>query len=95
MEYGDLAMTYGYSDAASLLIEAAETLQDQEFMTDEELLRLRYEALRYGVDDQLNYVIKHKDTYIAMGYGDDMESTWSLYGKRNIMLLRLKLIRLR
>ena len=75
-EYADIALTYGYSDAASLLIEAAETLQDPEFMSDEELLRLRYDALRYGVDDQLDYVIKHKDTYVAMGYGDDIESTW-------------------
>ena len=75
-EYADIALTYGCNDAASLLIEAAETLQDSEFMSDEELLRLRYEALRYGVDDQLDYVIKNKDTYIAMGYGDDIESTW-------------------
>ena len=75
-EYADIAITYGYSDAASLLIEAAETLQDPEFMSDEELLRLRYDALRYGVEDQLDYVIKNKDTYIAMGYGDDIESTW-------------------
>ena len=75
-EYADIALTYGYSDAASLLIEAAETLQDPEFMSDEELLRLRYDALRYGVDDQLDYVIKHKDTYVAMGYGDEIESAW-------------------
>ena len=75
-EYADIALTYGCNDAASLLIEAAETLQDSELMSDEELLRLRYEALRYGVDDQLDYVIKNKDTYIAMGYGDDIESTW-------------------
>ena len=75
-EYADIALTYGYSDAASLLIEAAETLHDPEFMSDEELLRLRYNALRYGVDDQLDYVIKHKDKYVAMGYGDDIESTW-------------------
>ena len=75
-EYADIALTYGYSDAASLLIEAAETLQDPEFMSDEELLRLRYDALRYGVEDQLDYVIKNKDAYISMGYGDDIESTW-------------------
>ena len=75
-EYADIALTYGYNDAASLLIEAAETLQDPEFMSDEELLRLRYDALRYGVDDQLDYVIKNKDTYAAMGYGDEIESTW-------------------
>ena len=75
-EYADIALTYGCNDAASLLIETAETLQDSEFMSDEELLRLRYEVLRYGVDDQLDYVIKNKDTYIAMGYGDDIESTW-------------------
>ena len=71
-EYVDIALTYGYSDAASLLIEAAETLQDPEFMSDEELLRLRYDALRYGIDEQLDYVIKNKDTYIAMGYGDEI-----------------------
>ena len=75
-EYVDIALTYGYSDAASLLIEAAETLQDPEFMSDEELLRLRYDALRYGVDDQLDYVIKNKDAYAAMGYGDEIESAW-------------------
>ena len=71
-EYVDIALTYGYSDAASLLIKAAETLQDPEFMSDEELLRLRYDALRYGIDDQLDYVIKNKDTYFAMGYGDEI-----------------------
>ena len=75
-EYADIALTYGYNDAASLLIEAAETLQDPEFMSDEELQRLRYDALRYGVDDQLDYVIKNKDAYAAMGYGDEIESTW-------------------
>ena len=32
-EYADIAITYGYSDAASLLIKAAETLQDPEFMS--------------------------------------------------------------
>ena len=83
-EYADIALTYGYNDAATLLIEAAETLQDLEFMSDEELLRLRYDALRYGVNDQLDYVIKNKDTYVAMGYGDDMESTWMpLWKKRH------------
>ena len=75
-EYADIALTYGYSDAASLLIEAAETLQDPEFMSDEELARLKYDALRYGVEDQLDYVIKNKDAYAAMGYGDEIESTW-------------------
>ena len=75
-EYADLALTYGDSDAAKLLIEAAETLQDPEFMSDEELARLKYDALRYGVEDQLDYVIKNKDAYISMGYGDDIESTW-------------------
>ena len=75
-EYADIALTYGYNDAASLLIEAAETLQDPEFMSDEELQRLRYDALRYGVDDQLDHVIKNKDAYAAMGYGDEIESTW-------------------
>ena len=75
-KYVYIALTYGYSDAASLLIEAAETLQDPEFMSDEELLRLRHDALRYGIDNQLDYVIKNKDTYIAMGYGDEIESTW-------------------
>ena len=75
-EYADIALTYGYNDAASLLIEAAETLQDPEFMSDEELQRLRYDALRYGVDDQLDYVIENKDAYAAMGYGDEIESTW-------------------
>ena len=75
-EYADIALTYGYNDAASLLIEAAETLQAPEFMSDEELLRLRYDALRYGVDDQLDHVIKNKDAYAAMGYGDEIESTW-------------------
>ena len=83
-EYADIALTYGYNDAATLLIEAAETLQDLEFMSDEELLRLRYDVLRYGVNDQLDYVIKNKDTYVAMGYGDDMESTWMpLWKKRH------------
>ena len=75
-EYADIALTYGYNDAASLLIEAAETLQDPEFMSDEELQRLRYDALRYGVDDQLDHVINNKDAYAAMGYGDEIESTW-------------------
>ena len=75
-EYADIAVTYGYNDAASLLIEAVETLQDPEFMSDEALLMLRYDALRYGIEEQLDYVIKHKDTYVEMGYGDEIESVW-------------------
>ena len=46
--YADLALTYGFSSGASLVIDAAEALQDPEFISDDDLLKLRYDALRYG-----------------------------------------------
>ena len=82
-EYADLALTYGFNPGASLIIETAETLNDPEFLSDDELLKLRYNALRYGVEDQLDYVIKNKDTYIEMGYGDEIEKVWMPMWKKN------------
>ena len=82
-EYADLALTYGFNPGASLLIEAAETLNDPEFISDDDLLKLRYDALRYGIDEQLDYVIRNKDTYIEMGYGDEMEKVWMPLWKKN------------
>ena len=75
-EYADIALTNGYNMAVSLVIEAAETLNDPEFISDEDLLELRMEALRYGIEDQLDYVIRNKETYVRMGYGDDFEQVW-------------------
>ena len=75
-EYAEIALTYGYNTAANLVIEAAETLDDPEFMSDDDLLRLRYDALRYGIEEQLDYVISNKETYIEMGYGDQIEKVW-------------------
>ena len=75
-EYADIALTYGYNEAMNLVIEAAETLDDSEFMSDDALLELRYDALRYGIEDQLDYVIRNKDTYIEMGYGKEIEKVW-------------------
>ena len=82
-EYADIALTYGYSTAANLVIEAAEILDDPEFISDDDLLRLRYDALRYGIEDQLDYVISNKDTYIEMGYGDEIEKVWMPLWKKN------------
>lgn len=82
-EYADRALTYGFNSGASLLIEAAETLNDPEFISDDELLKLRYDALRYGIEEQLDYVIKNKDTYIEMGYGDEIEKVWMPLWKKN------------
>ncbi len=75
-EYADIAVTYGYNEAFNLLIEAAETLRDPEFMSDEEILKYRIDALRYGIEEQLDYVIRNKETYIEMGYGDQIEKVW-------------------
>ena len=75
-EYAEIALTYGYNTAANLVIEAAETLDDPEFMSDDDLLKLRYDALRYGIEEQLDYVISNKETYIEMGYGDQIEKVW-------------------
>ena len=75
-EYADIALTYGYNEAANLVIEAAETLDDPEFMSDEDLLKLRYDALRYGIEEQLDHVVKNKDAYIEIGYGDEIEKVW-------------------
>ena len=72
-EYAGLAVTFGFDSGTSLLIEAAQTLQDPEFISDEDLLKLRYEALRHGIEEQLEYVIRNKDAYIEMGYGDEIE----------------------
>ena len=82
-EYADIALTYGYNMAVNLVIEAAETLGDPEFISDEDLLRLRYDALRYGIEDQLDYVIRNKETYIEMGYGDQIEKVWMPLWKKN------------
>ena len=82
-EYADLALTYGFSSGASLIIEVAETLNDPEFISDDELLKLRYDALRYGIEDQLDYVIRNKETYIEMGYGDQIEKVWMPMWKKN------------
>ena len=75
-EYADIALTYGYNEAANLVIEAAETLDDPEFMSDEDLLKLRYDALRYGIEEHLDHVVKNKDAYIEIGYGDEIEKVW-------------------
>ena len=82
-EYADRALTYGFNSGASLVIEAAETLQDPEFISDYDLLKLRYDALRYGIEEQLDYVIQNKDTYIEMGYGDEIEKVWMPMWKKN------------
>ena len=81
--YADLALTYGFSSGASLVIDAAEALQDPEFISDDDLLKLRYDALRYGNEDQLDYVIRNKETYIEMGYGDQIEKVWMPLWKKN------------
>ena len=81
--YADRALTYGFSSGASLIIETAETINNPEFISDDDLLRLRYDALRYGIEDQLDYVIRNKDTYIEMGYGDDIEKVWMPFWKKN------------
>ena len=82
-EYADRALTYGFSSGASLVIDAAETLQDPEFISDDDLLKLRYDALRYGIEEQLDYVIKNKETYIEIGYGDQIEKVWMPLWKKN------------
>jgi hypothetical protein len=41
------------------MIEAAETLQDPEFMSENEILKLKYDALRYGLDEYLDKVLNH------------------------------------
>ena len=75
-EYADRALTYGFNSGASLIIETAETLDDPEFISNDDLLKLRYDALCYGIEEQLDYVIKNKETYIEMGYGDQIEKVW-------------------
>ena len=82
-EYAEIALTNGYNTAANLVIEPAETLDDPEFMSDDDLLRLRYDALRYGIEEQLDYVIRNKETYIEMGYGDQIEKIWMPLWKKN------------
>jgi len=82
-EYADRALTYGFSSGASLVIDAAETLQDPEFISDDDLLKLRYDALRYGIEEQLDYVIRNKETYIELGYGDQIEKVWMPLWKKD------------
>lgn len=55
--YADVAVTYGFNTAYDLLIEAAETLQDPAFMSEDEILKLKYDAFRYGLDKYLDDVI--------------------------------------
>ena len=56
MAYADVAVTYGFNTGYELLIEAAETLQDPAFMSEDEILKLKYDALRYGLDNYLDDV---------------------------------------
>ena len=76
MGYAEVAVTYGFNTAFNLMIEAAETLEAPEFMSENEILKLKYDALRYGLDEYLDEVIKNKDAYVAMGYGDEIDSIW-------------------
>ena len=55
--YADVAVTYGFNTGYELLIEAAETLQDPAFMSEDEMLKLKYDAFRYGLDKYLDDVI--------------------------------------
>lgn len=57
MAYADVAVTYGYNTGYELLIEAAETLKDPTFMSEDEILKLKYDAFRYGLDKYLDDVI--------------------------------------
>ena len=54
--YADVAVTYGFNTAYDLLIEAAETLRDPAFMSEDEILKLKYDAFRYGLDKYLDDV---------------------------------------
>ena len=54
--YADVAVTYGFNTAYELLIEVAETLKDPAFMSEDEILKLKYDALRYGLDKYLDDV---------------------------------------
>ena len=56
-KYADLALTYGFNAAYNLMIEAAETLQDPEFMSENEILKLKYDALLHGLDEYLDKVL--------------------------------------
>ena len=76
MGYAKVAVTYGFNTAFNLMIEAAETLEAPEFMSENEILKLKYDALRYGLDEYLDEVIRNKDAYVAMGYGDEIDSIW-------------------
>ena len=76
MGYADVAVTYACSSAYNLMIEAAETLHAPEFMTENEILLLKYEALRHGLDEYRDDVLRNKDAYVAMGYGDEIEKIW-------------------
>ena len=76
MGYAEVAVTYGFNTAFNLMIKAAETLEAPEFMSENEILKLKYDALRYGLDEYLDEVIKNKDAYVAMGYGDEIDSIW-------------------
>ena len=76
MGYADVAVTYSCNSAYNLMIEAAETLQAPEFMTENEILLLKYEALRHGLDEYRDDVLRNKDAYVAMGYGDEIEKIW-------------------
>ena len=76
MGYAQVAVTYGFNTAFNLMIQAAETLQAPEFMSENEILKLKYDALRYGLDEYLDEVIRNKDAYVAMGYGDEIDSIW-------------------
>ena len=57
MEYAYVAVAYSFNAAYNLMIEAAETLQDPEFMSENEILKLKYDALLHGLDEYLDKVL--------------------------------------
>lgn len=73
-----------------LTLEQAETLNDPEFITERELLKLKLEALHYGLDNYLDFVIKNKDLYIKMGYGEEIESVWMPIWKKKYCTVEQK-----
>ena len=53
-------------------------------MEVEEILLWQLRAVRYGLYDDLEEVVKNRNTYVEMGYGDEIDNIWiPLWEKRS------------
>ena len=56
--------------------EIVELIPKGTMLSNEQFLLMLLRALRYGNEDALSEVMEHKNTYIKMGYEDEIKDIW-------------------